>query len=335
MRAALLSKFNEPWQVKDVPDPRAEDGQVIVRIEACGLCGTDVHVHHGYIPGIQLPIVPGHEPVGRIVEVGRGVMGLKVGDRVGVSWAQQGCGRCRACQEQREGYCQSSQSWMQLGGGFGELMRAWARGCTIVPEGLSSEDAAPMFCAGFTVMSGFRAADPKPGERVAVIGIGGLGHLAVQVAKALGHEVVAITGSADKVKPALELGAHQAIPAGDDAGKSLMMVGGADVVVSTSNSAKHVSQVLGGLRPEGRLVNLGALDGPIAVDSFQLMFPPRRLVGASQGHRRDLVELLGLAAAGKVKPKLEVHPLQEINQVLDRQAAGKVRFRSVITYPRA
>jgi D-arabinose 1-dehydrogenase-like Zn-dependent alcohol dehydrogenase len=335
MRAAVLTKYNEAWQVKDVPDPRPEDGQVIVRIEACGLCGTDVHLHHGYLPFVQLPVVPGHEPVGRIVEVGRGVVGLKVGDRVGVSWVQQGCGHCRACQEQREGYCQAGQSWINLGGGFGELMRAWARGCTLLPQGLSSEAAAPMFCAGYTVISGFRAADPRPGERVAVIGIGGLGHLAVQIAKALGHEVVAITGSADKVKLAQDLGADAAVPAGDDAGKALMAAGGADVVVSTSNSAKHVSQVLNGLRPEGRLVNLGVLDGALSVDAMQLMFPLRRILGGSQGHRRDLVDLLGLAAAGKVKPALETYPLAQINEVRDRQASGKVRFRSVITYPRA
>jgi D-arabinose 1-dehydrogenase-like Zn-dependent alcohol dehydrogenase len=330
MRAAILTQINEPWQLKDVPDPRVEDGQVLIRMEACGLCGTDVHVHRGHMPFIKLPIVPGHEPVGTIVEAGRGVIGLKVGDRVGVSWLQQGCGRCRACQQQREGQCQSSQSWVTLGGGDAELMRAWARGCTLVPEGVSSEEAAPMFCAGYTVMSGLRAADPRPGERVAVLGIGGLGHIAVQVAKALGHETIAITSSQDKVKPALELGADHAVIAGEHAGKALLAVGGADVIVSTSNSAAQVSQAFGGLRPDGRMVNLGALDGPIQVSAFELMFPARRLLGGSQGARRDLVELLDLVAAGKVKTKLETYPLDKINEVRDRQEAGKVRFRAVI-----
>jgi D-arabinose 1-dehydrogenase-like Zn-dependent alcohol dehydrogenase len=335
MRAAVLRKYNEPWELTEMPDPKAEDGQVVIRVEASGLCGTDVHVHRGHMPFVQPPIVCGHEPVGRIVEVGRGVVGFKVGDRVGVSWNQQGCGRCRACQEHREGFCMAAQSWVQLGGGNGELMRAWARGCTLVPHGVSSEDAAPMFCAGFTVMSGFRDAEPRPGERVAVIGIGGLGHIALQIAKALGHEVIAVTGTEDKIAAAKKLGADDAIAAGDDAGKSLMAVGGADVVVSTSNSAKHTSQILGGLRAQGRLVCLGALDGPIQFDAFQLMFPPRRLIGGTQGERRDLVELLDLVAAKKVKPQLETYPLDRINDVRERQEAGKVRFRAVITHARA
>ncbi len=330
MRAAVITEYNKPWSLKEIPDPKPGPGQVVVKIETCGLCGTDVHVHRGHMPFIPVPVVPGHEPVGRVIEVGAGVTDLKVGDRVGAGWVQKGCGRCAACQSHRFWNCAQAQSWIQLGGGHAEKMLAWASGCTLVPEGLSSEEASPMFCAGYTAISSLRWARPQPGERVAVVGIGGLGHLGIQIAKALGFEVVAVTGSESKQAEARSLGADEVVVAGEHAGRSLMAVGGADVILCTTNSAQHVSQALAGLRPGGRLVTAGALDAPIQVQSFELMFPPRTILGGSQGERRDLVDLLDLAAAGKVKPKLEVYPLSDINAVLDRQEAGKVRYRAVL-----
>jgi D-arabinose 1-dehydrogenase-like Zn-dependent alcohol dehydrogenase len=250
---------------------------------------------------------------------------------VGVSWMQKGCGRCRACQEHRR-FCVSPQSWANLGGGNSQLMLAWAEGCTLVPAGVRSEDAAPLFCAGFTVASGFRAARPRPGDRVAVLGIGGLGHLAVQYAKALGFEVVAVTGTEGKRKDALAMGADDVVVAGAHAGKALLAAGGADVVVATTNSAAQVTQAFSGLRPEGRFVNLGALDGPVQLTTADLMFPPKELLGGSQGDRRELVEILDLLAAGKVKPAVETYPLEKANEVRDRLAAGKVRYRAVLMH---
>lgn len=331
MRAAVITNFNEPWVLRDVETPKAAPGQVLIKIEASGMCGTDMHVHHGYLP-VKPPIVAGHEPVGVISEVGAGVNGLQVGDRVGVSWLQKGCGRCQQCQEGRTLYCMGQQSWMNLGGGNGEYMVAWADGVTLVPKGVSSVDAAPIFCAGFTVMSGYRNASPRPGERVAVLGIGGLGHLAVQIAKALGHETVAITGNEGKKAEAKALGADHVVGSGDDAGKALMAIGGADVVLSTSNSAAQISQVLGGLRPEGRLVNMGVPDGPVTIGNVMgFMMGQQRIVGSTQNDRRDLVDALNLLAAGKIKPKLETYPLDKVNEVRERLAAGKVRYRAVLT----
>jgi D-arabinose 1-dehydrogenase-like Zn-dependent alcohol dehydrogenase len=329
MRAAVMTRFNESWELRDVADPRPAEGQVLIRVEASGMCGTDLHVHTGKLPMVTLPFVLGHEPVGTIVEVGAGVTALRVGDRVGVSWMQKGCGRCHACQARLPG-CASPQTWTNLGGGNAELMLAWAEGCTLVPAGVRSEDAAPLFCAGFTVASGFRAARPRPGERVAVLGIGGLGHLAVQYVKALGFEVVALTGSEGKRKDALAMGAHDVVVAGEHAGKALLAAGGADVIVSTTNSAAQVNQAFSGLRPEGRFVNLGAIDGPIQLTTFELMFPRRELLGGSQGERRDLVEILDMLAAGKVKPALETYPLERANEARDRLASGKVRYRAVL-----
>jgi D-arabinose 1-dehydrogenase-like Zn-dependent alcohol dehydrogenase len=330
MRAVLLKQYDKPWSLETVADPKPAPGQVLIRIRASGMCGTDIHVHHGHFP-LELPKVLGHEPVGEIVALGAGVLGLRPGDRVGVSWHQRGDGRCRACQEGRPNYCPEGQTWMNLGGGNSELMLAWATGCTLVPAGLDDAAAAPIFCAGYTVMSGLRNADPRPGDRVAVLGIGGLGHLAIQYARALGLEVFALTGTAAKKDEAKKLGASEVIVATGDLGAALFAAGGADVILGTTNSAAHATQALSGLRPEGRFVNMGALDGPIQADSLLLLSRQARLVGSSQNHRRDLVEALDLAAAGKVRAQIETYPLDKANEVRDRLAAGKVRYRAVLT----
>jgi D-arabinose 1-dehydrogenase-like Zn-dependent alcohol dehydrogenase len=221
MKAAFVAQYREPWQVRDVPDPTPGPGQVLIQIAACGMCGTDVHVLHGEFSWLKLPCVAGHEPVGKIVAVGVGVTNLRVGDRVGVSWVQKGCGRCAACQSARPLFCSTPQSWMTLGGGFVELMLAWAEGCTLVPDGLDDVTAAPIFCAGFTVMSGLRSAEPRAGERVAVLGIGGPGHLAIQLAAALGFETLAVTSTAEKTAEAERFGASDVVIAGSNPGEAL------------------------------------------------------------------------------------------------------------------
>jgi D-arabinose 1-dehydrogenase-like Zn-dependent alcohol dehydrogenase len=228
-------------------------------------------------------------------------------------------------------YCPEAQTWMNLGGGNAELMLAWADGCTLVPAGLDDAAAAPIFCAGYTVMSGLRNADPKPGERVAVLGIGGLGHLAIQFARALGLEIFALTGTAAKKEEAKKLGASEVIVASGDLGAALLAAGGADVILGTTNSAAHATQALSGLRPEGRFVNMGALDGPIQADALLLLVRQARIIGSTQNHRRDLVEALELTASGKVRPQIETYPLEKANEVRDRLAAGKVRYRAVLT----
>src|SRR3989442_7769061 len=240
MRAAVMTEVKKPWTLKTLPDPRPQPGQVLIRIRASGMCGTDLHAHHGVMP-VPLPLVLGHEPGGEIVEVGAGVNGLRAGDRVGVSWTQKGDGRCRFCQEQRESYCPEAQSWVQMGGGSSELMPAWAPGCPLVPQGLSDEAAAPIFCAGYTVMSGLRNAGPKPGERVAVLGIGGLGHLAVQYAQALRLEVFALTRSAAQKDEAPRLRAHQVIVARDHLRPAPLGARRADRLLRTTHSAAHAT----------------------------------------------------------------------------------------------
>lgn len=331
MRAAVIDKFNEPWQIRDLPDPRPGAGQVVIKVHASGMCYTDLHAHHGVFP-LKPPFVAGHEPAGVVVEVGAGVTDVRVGDRVGVFWNQKGCGRCPACQAGRPGSCPDAQSWMHLGGSNSELMLAWASGCALIPDGVSFEAAAPIFCAGYTTMSGLRNADPKPGERVAILGVGGLGHLALQFAKAVGLETVAITGQANKQKELTELGADAVIIAGDDPGKALRDAGGADIVLSTTNSAKQVSSTFNGLRPGGRFINMGVPETAIAIDPMVLMFGQRQLRGSSQDERSDLFEALQLVASGKVKPVIETYPLARINDARERLESGKVRYRAVVQY---
>ncbi len=331
MRAAVLTEFNRDWQFQTLPDPRPAQGQVVIRVRASGMCGTDLHAHHGHL-GAKLPIVLGHEPAGEIVELGAGVLDLKVGDRVGVFWNQKGCGRCAACQSARPEHCPTAQSWMHIGGANSELMLAWASGCALIPDGLSFELAAPIFCAGYTVMSGLRNGDPKPGERVAVLGVGGLGHLALQFSKAVGLETFAVTGQAGKKAELIAFGADEVFLAGDDPGATLQAAGGADVILSTTNSAKQISAAFAGLRPGGRYVNMGVPDGPLMINPQTLMWGQRQLRGSSQDERADLYEALALTAAGKVKPMIELYPLARANEARERLQAGQVRYRAVLQH---
>jgi D-arabinose 1-dehydrogenase-like Zn-dependent alcohol dehydrogenase len=221
---------------------------------------------------------------------------------------------------------------MQLGGGNSELMLAWASGVALIPDAVPFELAAPIFCAGYTTMSGLRNGQPQPGERVAVLGVGGLGHLALQFAHAIGLETLAITGAADKKQELTAFGADEVVIAGDDPGAALRKAGGADVILSTTSSARQIAQAVAGLRPGGRLVSMGIADGPIPIDGMSLMMGQRQLRGSSQDERSDLFEALALVASGKVKPKVELYPLARVNEVRERLASGKVRYRAVLQH---
>jgi dehydrogenase len=326
MKAAVVPAANSPWIVKELPVPKAAENQVLIRIRASGLCYTDVHITHGHIP-TEFPRTIGHEPVGDIVEIGPGVRTRQVGDRVGVPWIQASCGRCEWCQRGRPMFCaQAIGTGVQTQGSHAEYMLAFADATALLPENLSYEQAAPIFCAGYTVWSGLRWADPKPAERVAVLGIGGLGHLAVQFSRAAGFHTIAVSHSPDKDAMVRELGADDIVR--DGAG--LAKVGGADVILATGNSTAAMADAIKGLRPDGRLITMGFDAAPLSISLMDLISKRIRVIGSQQNHREFLYEALDLAARGKVKVVTEIYPLAEIDKAYDRVEQGKVRFRAVV-----
>jgi 2-desacetyl-2-hydroxyethyl bacteriochlorophyllide A dehydrogenase len=327
MKSAVVPSLNANWEIRDVPKPKPGPDQVLIQIHASGMCYTDVHQTRGELPG-GFPRTLGHEPVGEIVELGPDVTTRRVGERVGVPWMQASCGRCEWCLRGKPMFCPDQiGTSTQISGGHAEFMLAYAEATMLVPDGLSYEQAAPIFCAGYTVWSGLRWADPKPGERVAVVGIGGLGHLALQYAKAAGFETIAVSRSPDKDETIRELGADEIVRDGE----GLAGAGGVDIVLGASNSADAMADAVRGLRPDGRLVVMGYEAKPLALSIGDLITRRIRVIGSQQNGREYLYEALDFAAKGKVKVLTETYPLDEIGKAYERVEAGRVRFRAVIT----
>ena len=297
-------------------------------MHASGLCYTDVHITEGLVPTGAFPRTIGHEPAGDIVEVGEGVTSRKIGDRVGVPFFQASCGRCEWCLRGKPMFCaQMIGTGIGIQGSHAEYMVAYADATMLLPDGLTYEQAAPVFCAGYTVWSGLRWANPKPHERIAVVGIGGLGHLALQYSKAAGFETIAITHSKDKEELVHKLGADIVV----SDGQGLREAGGADIILATSNSYNAAADTLRGLRPDGRLMFIGGSDEPFTIPSpGELLFNRHQIIGSSQNGREYLYEALDYVAKGKVKVKAETFPLDDIADVYEKVANGNVRFRVVI-----
>ncbi len=314
--------------------PEAKPGLILVKVHASGMCYTDVWATQG-AGGDIYPQTPGHEVVGEIVEVGAGVHTRKVGDRVGTTWVQSSCGRCLYCRQNRPLTGQTAMNCdsprttgFATQGGHAEYIAISAEGSVLLPDGLDYADAAPMMCAGYTTWSGLRDAEPKPGDRIAVLGIGGLGHVALQFSKALGFETIAITHSADKHKLAADLGADMVVADG----KELLAVGGADVLLVTTNDFATAEKAVAGMRPDGRIVLCGLdFSKPFAIPSdgkpFHMM--RQRVIGSTHGGQHYLAEILDLAAKGRVKPIVETFSLDEATKAYERLSSGKMRFRGV------
>jgi len=329
MRAAVVPKIGGKWEVREVPTPEPSANQVLIKIRASGLCYTDVHITEGHLPiPIEFPRTIGHEPVGEIVALGEGVTSRKVGDRVGVPWIQASCGRCEWCLRGKPMFCaQQIGTGIGIQGSHAEYMVAYADATMLIPDGLADEQAAPVFCAGYTVWSGIRWANPKPHERIAVVGIGGLGHMALQYSKAAGFDTIAITHSKDKVELAHKLGADVVV----SDGQGLREAGGADIVLATSNSYKASADALKGLRPDGRLMLIGASDEPFTIPSpLEVMMQRLQILGSNQNGREYLYEALDYVVKGKVKVMAETFPLEHIAEAYEKVANGSVRFRAVI-----
>lgn len=336
MKAIVMTGANRPWEVQEVPVPKVEPGQVLVKVHASGMCYTDVWATQGY-GGDIYPQTPGHEVVGEVVEVGAGVHTRVVGDRVGTTWVQSSCGRCPYCRENRPLTGQTAMNCVQprttgfaAQGGHAEYITIAAEGTVLLPDGLDYVDAAPMMCAGYTTWSGLRDAAPKPREKVAIVGIGGLGHVALQLSRACGFETIAVTHSADKHALARQLGANHVVANG----KALREMGGADVLLVTTNHFNAAEDALTGLRADGRVVLCGLdFNRPFAISSEGVPFHMmrQRVIGSTHGGQHYLSEVLDLAAKGKVKPIVETFSLDQAAEAYERLASGKMRFRGVFT----
>src|SRR5690349_10050537 len=337
MLAAVVPSVNGKWEVKEVTTPQPRANQVLIKMHASGICYTDVHATHGAL-GVKFPYTIGHEPAGEIVELGEGVTTRQVGDRVGVPWFQSTCGRCEWCQRGKSLFCPNHiATGINIAGGHAEYMVAYADATQLIPNGLSYDQAAPIFCAGYTVYSGLRLADPEPHERIAVVGIGALGHLGIQYSKAAGFETIAVTHSKDKEELAYKLGADSVVTNGDallkekgqhDASSS--DGGGADVILATSNSYKATADAIKGLRPDGRVILMGVSPTESLTVPPEILFKRIRILGSTQNDREHLYEALDYVAKGKVKVMTEISPLEEISNAYDKVANGNVRFKAVV-----
>jgi D-arabinose 1-dehydrogenase-like Zn-dependent alcohol dehydrogenase len=328
MKAAILPSLNSKWEIQEIETPKPLPNQVLIKINASGLCYTDVHVTEGAIPfPLNLPLILGHEPAGEIVEVGEGVTTRKKGDRVGVPFLQKTCGRCEWCQRGKRLFCEKQQgTGVALHGGHAEYMLAYEDATMLIPNEISYEQAAPIFCAGYTVYGGLRTAYPKPHERIAIVGIGGLGHLGIQYSKAAGFHTIALTHSKNKEELAYKLGADQVVTSGKD----LKENGGADVILVTSNSYKTAIEAFQGLRPEGRWVLMGVSNEELKIDPLSLFLNRHQIMGSQHNGPEYLYEALDYVAKGKVKVMTETFSLDNIHEAYDKVANGQVRFRAVI-----
>ncbi|MFL6431619.1 MAG: alcohol dehydrogenase catalytic domain-containing protein [Nitrososphaeraceae archaeon] len=334
MLAAIVPSMNGTWEVKEVSTPQPGTNQVLIKIHASGICYTDVHITRGAL-GVKFPHTIGHEPAGEIIALGEGVTTRKVGDRVGVPWLQSTCGRCEWCQRGKSFFCPDHiGTGINIAGSHAEYMVAYADATQLIPNGLSYDQAAPIFCAGYTVYSGLRFADPKPHERVAVVGIGALGHLGIQYSKAAGFETIAVTHSKDKEELAYKLGADSVVADGEGLLKESQHGspggGGSDVILATSNSYKATADSIKGLRPDGRFVLMGVSTTEPFTISPEILFKRARIIGSTQNDREHLYEALDYVAKGKVRVMTERLPLKEISNAYDKVVNGNVRFKAVI-----
>ena len=338
MKAAVVTSYTEPLELKDVPLPELGAGQVLVRLETSGICHTDIHAAHGDWPvKPSLPLIPGHEGVGIVVSVGPDVDGAEwLGARVAIPWLATSCGDCKYCVSGWETLCAKQRnSGYSVDGGYAEYAAAFAHGVVRVPEGVSSLDAAPLTCAGVTTYKAIKVANVRPSERVAVFGIGGLGHLAVQYARLVGGLVTAVDVEDTKLKLAERLGADHLVNAAQtDPVAAIEKVGGADVAVVLAANAKVFEQALASLSYGGRLVMvaLPADNAAVSVPIFSTVLGARSVIGSIVGTRADLAEVFALHAAGRTEVVLETRRLEEINESFADVLAGRVPARLVMQF---
>ncbi len=334
MHAAQISKPGGEWEVVErvMPEPRA--GQVRVKVEACGMCHSDVFVKEGLWPGLAYPRVPGHEIAGHIDAVGDNVTAWRPGQRVGVGWHGGHCFVCAPCRRGDFAMCVQRQvTGFDFDGGYAEYMIARAETLAAIPDALPAEEAGPLMCAGVTVYNALRQAGARAGEVVAVHGIGGLGHLGVQYARQMGFETVAITRGHDKEALARQLGAQHYIDAtAQDAVTELHKLGGARVILATAPNAQAISALVDGLSPGGTLLVPAAPAEPLTISVMSLISGRRSVAGWYAGTAKDSQDTLEFSVLSAVHPMIEPYPLGRVAEAYEQMHSGRVRFRVVLTF---
>src|SRR5256886_1578310 len=333
MKVAQISKAGADFEIVEREIPKPGVGHVLIKVQACGVCHSDVFTKEGYWPGIQYPRVPGHEVAGIIDELGAGVSEWKKGQRVGVGWHGGHDGTCLACRRGDFGNCQNLKvPGISYDGGYQQYMVAPVEALAAMPASLSDAEAAPLLCAGIATFNALRHSGAMPGDLVAVQGIGGLGHLGIQFGNKFGYKVAAIGRGSENAGLAKKLGASAYIDSkSTNAAEELQRQGGAQVILATAPSSKAMADLIDGLGPNGKLVVVGAAFDPIAVTPIQLISGVRSIQGWAAGTPPDSEDTLRFAELTGVRPMIETYPLEKAGEAYARMMSGKAQFRVVLT----
>lgn len=332
MKAIQVQEKGGDFKLVDMEKPSPKNNEILIKIEACGICHSDAFVKDGTFPGIQYPRVPGHEVVGIVEEAGAGVEKWKVGQRVGVGWHGGHCFQCEPCRRGNFIDCENAKvSGITYDGGYAEYMTAPQEAIAAVPDELSSANAAPLLCAGITVFNALRNSGIRPGDLVAVQGIGGLGHLAVQYAAKMGMRTVAISTSNSKKDLAKELGAHHFINTEEeDPSKALQKLGGAKLILATAPYSEVISRAINGLGNDGKLLIVAATGESLEVSPMQLLMGRKSVAGWPSGTAMDSEDTLNFSVLTGTVPMIEEYPLEEVEKAYERMITNKARFRVVL-----
>jgi D-arabinose 1-dehydrogenase-like Zn-dependent alcohol dehydrogenase len=332
MRAIQVKAAGAPFELSEVEVREPQALQVRIKVEACGICHSDAFVKFAGFPGMELPRIPGHEIAGRVDAVGPGVTAFKAGDRVGVGWHGGHCSQCDACRRGLFINCRNAKiTGISHDGGYAEYAVVPIESVARIPDGLSATEAGPLLCAGVTTYNSLRNSDARPGDTVAVVGIGGLGHLGIQYAARMGFRTIAVSRGSDKESLARELGAHEYLDTNNTStADGLQGLGGADLVLVTAPSNEAITSAIGGLKARGTLLLVGAPAEPFAVSAFA-MLSGKKIVGWPSGSSIDSEDTMRFSALSKVRPRVEVFPLERAEEAFGTVMSNKVRFRAVLT----
>ncbi len=333
MKVAQIPKAGGDFEIVEREIPKPGAGQVRIKVQACGVCHSDVFTKEGLWPGIEYPRVPGHEVAGLIDEVGANASVWKKGQRVGVGWHGGQDNTCRSCRRGDFRNCENLKvPGISYDGGYQQYMLAPVEALVPIPENLSDVDAAPLLCAGITTYNALRHSGALPGDLVAVLGVGGLGHLGIQFANKFGYKVAAIGRGPENAALAKKLGASVYIDsAATNAAEALTKMGGAQVILATAPSSKAMSELINGLGPNGRLMVIGATFDPMEVAPVQLITGCRTIQGWVAGTPADSEDTLHFAELSGVRPMIETYPLEKAAEAYDRMMSGNAQFRVVLT----